>query len=77
MKRIGRVFLTFCLFGGSIGLLVFLSLQHGLNLPDWVAIASGVSSGLIIGAIGCQSRTARTFAAYLTEKLHFLGWLTR
>lgn len=77
MKRIGRIFLTFCLFGGSIGLIVFLSLRLGLKLPDWVAITSGIASGLVIGLIGCQSKTARTFAAYLIEKLHFLGWLTR
>lgn len=77
MNRIGRVFLTFCLFGGSFGLIVFLSLGPGLDLPDWVAATSGIVSGLVIGLIGCQSKTARTVAAHLTEKLHFLGWLTR
>ena len=77
MKRVGRVFLTFCLFGGTIGMTLFFGLRFGLKLPEWIASAAGITSGLIIGLIGCQWKMARSFAAYLFARIYDIAWLHR
>ena len=74
LKRVARVWLAFILFGGLIGLSVFLGLVVGLKQNENISAIIALALGLSIGFGLANVLAARRMAAKIFRLLGFIEW---
>ncbi|MCR9078439.1 MAG: hypothetical protein NXH78_05000 [Hyphomonadaceae bacterium] len=76
MDRVARVWLTFILFGGIIGIGLFLGLVFGLRLGEGVSTVIAMPVGILLGFGLARLSVARRLATRLLSILSFIRWHT-
>ncbi|MEM7640790.1 MAG: hypothetical protein AAF269_17170 [Pseudomonadota bacterium] len=74
LQRVARVWLTFVLFGGLIGLIVSLALVFGFGQSETVSAITGLVIGIPVGFGSANWLPTRRLAATLFRVLGFIEW---
>lgn len=76
MERVARVWVAFTLYGGLIGLAVFLGSVFGLGQSEAYAAIVAVVIGVLLGFGLAHILGARKLASRILGFLYYVSWFT-